>query len=510
MRLLRRILIGLLIFSPVLIQAQQDTPAVTQITALHVFTGSLDAVAFSPDGTLIASGGRDNAVRLWDTESGENTRIFEGHDDWVTRVVFSPDGALLASGARDDTVRLWDVETGAVLQTIHFHNDDVTGLAFTPDGKVLASGSRDGTIRIGPVGSDAVSATLKNFGGPVWDIVFSPDGTTLASASEDGTIWLWGLWGEEGVWLVPLRGHDGPVMSLAYAPDGETLLSGGQDGTVRLWNLTDLSDPESVESVIMRGHLAPVTGVGFSPDGQAAISVSLDGTVRLWDVDGAVEIGRELATITGKGTPLTNLTVSPDFQMAASAGTDGVMRLWDVGETAIQTLIDSQRPVMVVQNPEPGTSRSQLPPVPDTVVAGPVISIPAANIRVGIKTFYLDGVSWAIDPWEPLVGHLEGTVWLDNVGNLVLGGHSEYPNGKPGVFAGLYNVHIGDGITVQDGETRRDYVVSDVRTVRYDDLSVVYPTSHNRLTLITCDIASFEPQTGTYGERLVVIADGVS
>jgi LPXTG-site transpeptidase (sortase) family protein len=129
---------------------------------------------------------------------------------------------------------------------------------------------------------------------------------------------------------------------------------------------------------------------------------------------------------------------------------------------------------------------------------------PTAGIDSPLTRFYLDGESWAIDPWETRTGHLQGTGWLN--GNVVLGGHMEYPDGEPGVFGALNKIKLGDRLVLTVGGFSRHYTVAEIRAVPETDLSVVYPTADNRLTLITCDEASFNPRTGLYSERLVVIA----
>lgn len=488
--------------------------AITELAALHVYSGPLDAVAFSPDGGLLASGGRDHAIRLWQTETGENIQTLTGHGDWITSLAFSPDGTLLASAARDHELHIRNAASGALLHSFSPHTDYITALAFTPDSSVIASGSRDGTIWLMHIASSTEIATLENYGGPVWDLAFSPDGSTLASAGEDGLIWLWGIWDDNGVWLYSLQGHEGPAVSLAFSPNGRWLLSGGLDGLLRLW---DLQNREG-EAIVMRGHIAPIMGVGFTGDAAVALSASLDGTVRLWDVAGAVRRGRELAAISTSGAPLTGLALNPEGTAAASAGTDGVLRLWDVGPQAVQAVIASSRPVVMTTRsnttapaPAAGQSSSTEPESqpfnPPPEAAGPVLSIPSAGIYTSIKTFPLDGVSWAIDPWETLVGHLQGTAWLNGTGNIVLGGHSQYPNGRAGIFAALYRVGIGDEIYLWENGSERRYIVAEIRSVNFRDLSVIHPTAHNRLTLITCDIPSYIAETGQYWERLVVIAD---
>ena len=106
------------------------------------------ALAYSPDGSTLASGSRDNTVRLWDARSGEGLKTLEGHMDEVTSVAFSPDGFTLASGGEwhDRTVRLWDVRNVSGLQILEGHAEEVTSVAFSPDGFTLASGSEDGTM----------------------------------------------------------------------------------------------------------------------------------------------------------------------------------------------------------------------------------------------------------------------------------------------------------------------------------------------------------------------------
>lgn len=140
----------------------------------------------------------------------------------------------------------------------------------------------------------------------------------------------------------------------------------------------------------------------------------------------------------------------------------------------------------------------------------PTLIIPALDISIPITTFYMDGTSWEIDAWEELVGHLEGTAEIAFSGNVVLAGHSEYPNGNEGIFFALDTLEIGETIVVREGNRIRRYEVIEVKSVDYRDLSVVYPTTESRLTLITCSIPSYVAAQGLYNERLVVIADKVS
>lgn len=135
------------------------------------------------------------------------------------------------------------------------------------------------------------------------------------------------------------------------------------------------------------------------------------------------------------------------------------------------------------------------------------LSIPALNVSAPVGRFPLNGVSWTIDPWFTGLGHLQGTGWFDRGGNIAIGGHSYLPDRTPGIFVALHTLRAGDVVIVSyNGETRQ-YTVTDVRSVAVNDLSVLYPVSSERLTLITCDGASYDPNSNLYHRRVIVAAE---
>ena len=292
-------------------------------------TDLVRGVAFSPDGTLLATASWDKTARLWDPTTGDCLRIRPSHTGPVRGVAFSPDGTLLATASQDKTARLWDPATGKHLRTFIGHDDQVRGVAFSQDGTLLATASYDGTARLwDPATGDCLSTltrlgaltrlrALTGYTSPVYGVAFSSDGTLLATASKDKTARLWDP--ATGDCLRALTGHDGPVYGVAFSPDGTLLATASKDGTARLW------DPATGDCLrALTGHDGPVYGVAFSPDGTLLATPSKDRTARLWDP----ATGDCLSTLTGHDGPVWGVAFSPDGILLATVSEDKTTRLW--------------------------------------------------------------------------------------------------------------------------------------------------------------------------------------
>ena len=253
-----------------------DVDTGAEINRLTEHTLGVQSMAFSPDGAQVAyESGYDGTIILWDFGTDAETRRLTGHRGAVLSVAFSPDGTQLASGSVDHTIRLWDVNTGAEINRFTGHTYSVASVAFSPDGSQLASGSLDYTIRLWDVDTGVETHRFTEYTGRVVSVAFSPDGSQLASGSENEIIHLWDV--NTGQEIHRLTGHTGRVASVAFSPDGSQLASGSWDKTIRIW---DVYTGQEIHQ--LTEHTGRVESVAFSPDGSQLASGARGGTVRLW------------------------------------------------------------------------------------------------------------------------------------------------------------------------------------------------------------------------------------
>jgi WD40 repeat protein/transcriptional regulator with XRE-family HTH domain len=247
-----------------------------------------------------------------------SARLADRHGP-VNAVAFAPDGKLLATAGAYGTVQLRRTTDHRATATFTVPGR-IRSVAFSPDGRTLAATSSDGPVRIWDTARHRLRSLLPAATDRARALAFDPRGRTLAVAAADGSVQLWDTAAGHSS-AVRLVGHTGSVNTLAYAPDGRTMVSGGSDRTVRLWD-TDRARPLAV----LRGHTDEVLGVAFAPDGRSVASGGVDRTVRLWDV----VAHRPAATLTGHSDDVNAVAYTPDGTTVVSAGGDGTTRLWDV------------------------------------------------------------------------------------------------------------------------------------------------------------------------------------
>ena len=162
-----------------------------ELQKLEGHTSFVNAVAFSQDGSLLASVSSDLTVRLWNPATGQEVQKFEGHTSSVNAVAFSQDGSLLASASYDQTIRLWNPATGQEVQKLEGHTSSIRVVAFSQDGSLLASASSDRTVRLWNPATGQEVQKLEGHTSPVNAVAFSQDSSSLASVSYDRTVRLW-------------------------------------------------------------------------------------------------------------------------------------------------------------------------------------------------------------------------------------------------------------------------------------------------------------------------------
>jgi WD40 repeat protein len=303
-----------------------DVASGSALLTLDGHKNFITGVAFSPDGTILATGAYEEPIKLWDAASGQELRTLGESAGYA--FVFSPDGSIIATVIGEKSIKLWDVASGEALRSIDGHTDYISGMTFSPDGTKLASwsnGLNDKTIKLWDVATGDELSTLNWQGDYLNNVAFLPDGNTLVSIAEGEPITLWDVATGQ---VLRTFGDVTQGGNIVLSPDGQSVLYYGYQGDAI--RLLDIASGKELGKLGWQTYI--VTSIDISPDGKI-VAIGLDsGGIRLLD---AVN-GQQLRTLAGHTKEVdhlkavSSLAFSPDGAVLASAGMDETTRLWDV------------------------------------------------------------------------------------------------------------------------------------------------------------------------------------
>ncbi len=295
----------------VVLWQQNSQKAPTPVRTLSRHEGGVQAIAFNPAGTQVASAGVEGQITVSRVADGTQIATTKGHENRVTSIAFSPDGQQLVTGSADKTIRLWALADNSLtlIETLTGHTDEVTSVRFHPQRPLLVSGSYDSTVRLWQLSQKSgvtLVQTLDSANAGISEVQFSPKGDRIAASSWDSRLYVWQLRGQSAQPHNTLGPHDGGVSSVIFSGDGRALLTSSGNGTVTVW---DAERGQRIKQVLSRQNNGP-GALALSADSELLVGGAVQGGLSLWNWDLSVLLGESCDRL--GSYLLTNSSLSPE------------------------------------------------------------------------------------------------------------------------------------------------------------------------------------------------------
>jgi len=313
-------------FSPLLEPAPSSPLTAVRLDTYADHSDWISAVAWSPDGTFIASASYDKTVSVRDVTTGTLTRVYYEHARrWrpgrVHTLSWSPDGAYIASAGDDRVVRIWEVTSGETVFTYHEHTERLLALAWSPSGEYIASAG-DYIIRVWDAVTGEAVSVYSGHSNVVQSLAWSPDGQYLASAGRDATARILsdGTGVKAATWCHTVySGHKSIIQALSWSPDSARVVTASADCTAQVWEALS-----GRHLLTYHGHARALKAVAWSPDGRYIATAGADETVQIWDARN----GDHVLTYHKHTDTVFTIAWSPDSSRIASGGADNHVQVW--------------------------------------------------------------------------------------------------------------------------------------------------------------------------------------
>lgn len=294
-----------------------DVATGARVGVIGTIAPTIDSVAFSPNGQLLATTNLGDTVSVWNIRGGSVE--LKGHKAKVYQVTFSGDGRYVASASADNTAAVWEPVTGVRLRSLSGHSDEINTVQFSPNADYLVTASDDRTARIWSTQSWSTAAVIRHHSREVTNATFSADGRRVLTVGNDGWVAVSDLTGRL---LVSIRTPAGTLDSATFSPDpgSDLIATTGSDRMGRIWK-----SGSGQEVATLSGHTDTINSIEFSADGRWVVTASDDNTARIWDAG----TGRQLRLLRGHVRSVESAHFGPDGKTVVTASLDGTSRVWD-------------------------------------------------------------------------------------------------------------------------------------------------------------------------------------